>query len=85
MLQPVILIAFFAKCIRHLSVSFCKLKANRVKKGLYTSYFDLGCYEVSPNNELLCYSTDTKGDERYTLYIKHISSGLSFNLLIANW
>jgi oligopeptidase B len=38
-------------------------------------YFRLGNFEVSPNHQLLAYSTDTEGDETYTLYVKDLSSG----------
>ena len=31
------------------------------------SFFDLGGYEVSPNDDLIAYATDTTGGERYTI------------------
>ena len=37
-------------------------------------YFRLGAFEVSPDGSLLAYSTDTNGDERYTLVIKDLVS-----------
>ncbi len=40
-----------------------------------TSYFKLGIFEVSPNQKLLAYSTDTSGGERYTLVVKDLASG----------
>ena len=33
------------------------------------SYFRLGALSISPNNELLAFSTDTTGDERFDIYI----------------
>lgn len=40
-----------------------------------SSYFRLGVFEVSPNQQLLAYSTDTTGSERYTLVVKDLVSG----------
>ena len=37
-------------------------------------YFEVGSTEVSPNNRLLAYSTDSNGNERYTIYVSDISS-----------
>lgn len=38
-------------------------------------YFRLGIFEISPNQQLLAYSTDTSGAERYTLVVKDLASG----------
>ncbi|MEB3210208.1 MAG: oligopeptidase B, partial [Leptolyngbyaceae bacterium] len=35
-------------------------------------FFSLGDYEVSPNHQLLAYSTDTNGSEKYTLFLKDL-------------
>ena len=40
-----------------------------------TSYFKLGVFEMSPNQKLLAYSTDTSGGERYTLVVKNLDTG----------
>ncbi len=40
-----------------------------------TSYFKLGVFIMSPNQQLLAYSTDTSGGERYTLVVKDLVSG----------
>ncbi|MCA9991985.1 MAG: S9 family peptidase, partial [Anaerolineales bacterium] len=40
-----------------------------------TSYFKLGIFQVSPNQQLLAYSTDTSGGERYTLVVKNLATG----------
>ncbi len=40
-----------------------------------TSYFKLGIFETSPDQNLLAYSTDTSGGERYTLVVKDLVSG----------
>ena len=37
-------------------------------------FFALGSIEVSPDQRLLAYSIDTKGDERYTLHIKNLKT-----------
>jgi oligopeptidase B len=39
------------------------------------SFLGLGSFEVSDNNDLLAYSTDTTGFRQYTLQIKKLSSG----------
>ena len=38
-------------------------------------YFRLGAFEPSPDHTLLAYSTDTDGDEKYDLEVKHLSTG----------
>jgi oligopeptidase B len=40
-----------------------------------TKYFKLGIFQVSPNQQLLAYSTDTSGGERYTLVVKNLATG----------
>lgn len=47
-------------------------------------FFSLGDYEVSPNQKLLAYATDTQGDERYTLVFKTIETGEHFNEQISD-
>ena len=37
-------------------------------------FFSLGTYEVSPDQSLLAYATDTQGDERYTLAFKSLKT-----------
>ena len=38
-------------------------------------YLEMGVYKISPNHQLLAYSTDTTGGESYTLYIKDLNTG----------
>jgi oligopeptidase B len=38
-------------------------------------FCDLGVYLVSPSHTLLAYSIDTTGGERYTLYVKDLTTG----------
>ena len=38
-------------------------------------YFVLGDYDISPDNNHMAYSLDTKGDERYTIYFKDLRTG----------
>ncbi len=37
-------------------------------------YLEMGVYKISPNHQLLAYSTDTTGGESYTLYIKDLNT-----------
>ncbi|XP_022967138.1 uncharacterized protein LOC111466641 [Cucurbita maxima] len=41
------------------------------------SYYSIGAFEVSPNNKLVAYAEDTKGDEIYTVYIIDAETGAS--------
>ncbi|MFW9917754.1 MAG: S9 family peptidase [Candidatus Thorarchaeota archaeon] len=38
-------------------------------------YLKLGTFKVSPSHELLAYSLDTEGSERFTIHIKNLKSG----------
>ena len=38
-------------------------------------YLEIGVYKISPNHQLLAYSTDTTGGESYTLRIKDLNTG----------
>ena len=38
-------------------------------------YFRIGVLEVSPNHQLLAYSTDTEGDEDYIVQVKDLATG----------
>ncbi|MHA2370913.1 MAG: S9 family peptidase, partial [Candidatus Hodarchaeales archaeon] len=38
-------------------------------------YMKLGAFKVSPSHELLAYSLDTEGSERYTIHIKNLKTG----------
>lgn len=38
-------------------------------------YFRLGVFQISPDQNLLAYSTDTSGGERYTLVVKDLRTG----------
>lgn len=40
-----------------------------------SEYFSLGAFGVSPDHQLLAYSTDFTGDETYTLHIKDLKTG----------
>lgn len=48
------------------------LDLNKLAKG--TKFFALGASEISPNENLLAYSTDTVGFRQYKLYIKDLST-----------
>lgn len=38
-------------------------------------YYVIGAFKVSPNNKLVAYAEDTKGDEIYTVYVIDADSG----------
>ena len=46
-----------------------KILLDENKLAAANSYFRLGALSISPNNELLAFSTDTTGDERFDIYI----------------
>jgi len=49
------------------------LDCNVLAEGM--PYFSLGVFDVSPNHQLLAYSTDTDGSESYTIYFKDLQTG----------
>lgn len=49
------------------------LDGNKMAEGL--SYFDIGSFAVSEDNNLLAYSTDTVSRRKYTIYIKDLRTG----------
>lgn len=48
------------------------LDQNALSEG--QEYFALGVFQVSPNHQLLAYSTDTTGSERYTLFFLDLAT-----------
>ena len=49
------------------------LDQNELAEGL--EYFRLGTFSVSPDDQLLAYSSDTNGSERFTLVVKNLTTG----------
>ncbi len=49
------------------------LDQNELAEG--KEFFRVGVLKISPNHELLAYSTDTTGSETYTIHIKNLQSG----------
>ncbi|KAG5619802.1 hypothetical protein H5410_005020 [Solanum commersonii] len=45
-------------------------------KALELAYYSIGAFKVSPNNKLVAYAEDTKGDEIYTVYVIDAESGM---------
>ncbi len=43
------------------------------------AYFAIGAWAISPNHELLAFSTDTTGGEVYTLYVKNLKTGAMYS------
>ncbi|KAL5698028.1 oligopeptidase B [Ranunculus cassubicifolius] len=39
------------------------------------TYYSIGAFKVSPNNEMVAYAEDTKGDEIYTVYVINAETG----------
>lgn len=58
------------------------LDENSLAEGL--EFFDLGDFEVSLDHQLLAYSTDTNGSERYSLRIKNLETGELYPEAIAD-
>ena len=42
-------------------------------------FFDLGAFEPSPNHQLLAYTTDTSGAERYDLFVCNLATGQRYS------
>ncbi len=49
------------------------LDENRLAQG--HEYFALGTFDISPNSQLLMWSSDVDGSEHYTLRIRHLETG----------
>ncbi|GLS27715.1 S9 family peptidase [Marinibactrum halimedae] len=49
------------------------LDAPQLAKGI--DYFDLGGFDISPDNQFLAYSVNTDGSERYTVHLIDLNSG----------
>jgi oligopeptidase B len=49
------------------------LDANILAEG--QKYFQIGNFAISPDHRLLAYSTDTSGDETYTIFVKDLEAG----------
>ena len=49
------------------------LDVNKLAKNY--DYYDVGFYEISPDHNLLAFSYDTDGSERYSLKIKNLKTG----------
>lgn len=47
-------------------------------------FFEIGVLQVSPNHQVLAYSVDTSGAERYTLYFKDLKTQELYKESIAN-
>ncbi|HEX4228820.1 MAG TPA: S9 family peptidase [Bryobacteraceae bacterium] len=58
------------------------LDQNEMARGF--SFFALGNFQVSPNEKLLAYSTNTDGDETYTLHVRNLSTGTDYPDAIPN-
>ncbi len=45
------------------------------KESAKYKFYNIGFYKISPDQKKLAFTVDTKGNERYTLYIKDLKSG----------
>lgn len=52
------------------------LDENELAKG--QEYFELGAFSLSPNHELLAYSFDNNGSEKFTVHVKNLKTGDNF-------
>lgn len=48
------------------------------------SYFDIGAYNVSPDNQLIAYSVDTVSRRQYQIFVKEIATGKMLTEVIQN-
>lgn len=53
------------------------LDENKLAEG--SDFFKLGYFSVSPNHNILAYSTDLNGSEEYTVYFKDLNTGELLN------
>jgi oligopeptidase B len=77
--------AYPIHCRRHGSLDAAEeilLDSNFLAEG--QKYFRVGNFSVSPDHRLLAYSTDTDGDEAYTIFVKDLASGELLADRIAN-
>ncbi|MDG2343522.1 MAG: S9 family peptidase [Flavobacteriales bacterium] len=58
------------------------LNGNELAKGF--DYFDLGDFDVSPNNEILAYSTDTLSRRIYNIHFRNLSTNKVLDETIEN-
>lgn len=58
------------------------LDQNKMAQGF--PFFALGNFLVSPNEELLAYSSNTDGDETYVLQVQNLTTGAIYSDLIPN-
>jgi oligopeptidase B len=68
--------AYSIQCRKHGSLDAPEeilLDSNALAAG--QKYFRLGNFAVSPDHQLLAYSTDLEGDESYTIRVKDLSTG----------
>ncbi|RME30731.1 MAG: S9 family peptidase [Candidatus Zixiibacteriota bacterium] len=49
------------------------LDVNKLAEG--KDFMRIGTYQISPDHNLLLFSTDDKGNERYTLHVKNLNTG----------
>ncbi len=58
------------------------LDPNEIKKNLKVKYINIGNKVISPKHDILAYSFDVKGDERYTIRVKNLEKNLYFDDVI---
>lgn len=71
-------------CRRKLTDSTEEIILNGPELGKGLAYFDIGGYQVSPDNKIICYGVDTVSRRNYTLYFKDLASGKVFDDRIEN-
>ena len=77
--------AYSIHCRKHGSLEAAEevlLDSNVLAEG--QKYFRVGNFSISPDHRLLAYSTDTEGDEAYTIFVKDLASGELLADRIAN-
>lgn len=71
-------------CRKALTDSIEQILLNGPELGAGLAYFEIGGYQVSPDNKLLVYGVDTVSRRNYTLYFKDLASGKIYDDRVEN-
>lgn len=71
-------------CRKIIADSTEEIILNGPELGNGLAYFDIGGYQISPNNMLICYGVDTVSRRNYTLFFKELATGKIYDDRIEN-